>query len=154
MILTGLGTLFLLTFWKYTNFPPSYLIKWHYPVSIFKATGVYHMCTIPAQVRSGGAGIMPQNYTIRWKIHLYHEAPTSNTRQQTGKIPPASSGDAHLHFWGEMADGYHIGSEMGRRELHPLGTNPQETWLFTYNAQGTIYVYRQKRAGWKSAGQS
>jgi len=46
-----------------------------------------------------------------------------------------------------MAAGYRIGRETGRREHHALDTNPQETWLFAYNAQGTIHVSRQKRAG-------
>lgn len=46
-----------------------------------------------------------------------------------------------------MADGYHTGSEMGRREHHPLGTNPQETWLFTYNAQEKfMFIGRKEQA--------
>lgn len=60
------------------------------------------------------------------------------TTQQTGKILPASSENAYLHFCDEMATGYHIGRKQRRAPC--FGYN-------RYNAKGRIHAYRQKGVG-------
>lgn len=81
-------------------------------MNVFKAIQVYYLCNIPEKVRFRGTGFMKQNYTTHWKIH------------HTGKMLPASSENADLHFCGEMAARDHTGRKQ-RRKNPALGTNQQ-----------------------------
>lgn len=94
-------------------------------MNVFKAIQVYYLCNIPEKVRFRGTGFMKQNYTTHWKIH------------HTGKMLPASSENADLHFCGEMAARDHTGRKQRRK-------TPLWVQINRYNVQGTIHACRQK----------
>lgn len=77
-------------------------------MNVFKVTQVYYLCNLEVQ--------------DLWNKIIQHIG--KFTTQQTGEMLPASSENVNLHFWGEMAAGYHGGRK--QRIEHPaLGTNQQ-----------------------------